>query len=234
MAGRDLAELARRLEHHFGDVGLLERAMTHRSWCAEHPGWVSNERLEFLGDAVLGWVVADTVFRQFADLPEGRLTDLRKAVVNAHALAEVARALGVGDFLLLGRGEDAAGGRQKDSILCDAMEAAIGAVYLDGGSDAAAHLVRRLVGEALDHAAERLDHLDHKTRLQELLAQRSSAPPRYDVSSDGPDHDRWFSATVLVDDTVMGRGEGSSKKRAEQAAAAEACRVVDTVADADA
>lgn len=222
MAGRDLAELARRLGHEFRDPTLLQQALAHRSWCAEHPGQVSNERLEFLGDAVLGWVVADICYHRYADLAEGRLTDLRKAVVNAGALAAMGRELGLGDFLLLGRGEHAAGGRRKESIVSDALEAVIGAVYLDGGVPAATALVRRLVDDALERVVDRLDHLDHKTRLQELLAQRSGDMPRYLVRSEGPDHDQHFFAAVMVGEVVMGEGQGPSKKRAEQAAAAQA------------
>lgn len=227
MASADLADLAARLGHRFSNTSLLERAMTHRSWCAEHPGEESNERLEFLGDAVLGWVVADLAYHRFADLPEGRMTDLRKAVVSARALAGLARVLDLGSFLRLGRGEDAAGGRDKDSILSDSLEAALGAVYLDGGTEAAAALVHRLVTAALDDAAANLDQLDHKSRLQERVAQNSSNVPVYDVTSVGPDHDKWFSAVVMVGECVVGRGEGPSKKRAEQAAAAEACRHLD-------
>ena len=128
--------LAARIGYQFADPELLARSMAHRSWCAEHPGTISNERLEFLGDAVLGWVVADLAFRRFAELPEGALTGVRKGVVNALALADVAEELDLGSFLLLGRGEDAAGGREKPSILSDALEAVFGAVYVDGGPPA--------------------------------------------------------------------------------------------------
>ena len=146
--------------------------MAHRSWCAEHPGTVSNERLEFLGDAILGWVVADLAFRRFSDLPEGALTGVRKGVVNALALADVAEDLGLGSFLLLGRGEDAAGGREKPSILSDALEAVFGAVYVDGGPDVAYGVIERLIGPRLAETAAHLDHLDHKSRLQEAVGRR--------------------------------------------------------------
>jgi ribonuclease-3 len=142
--------------------------------------------------------------------------------VNAGALAGMAHDLGLGEFLMLGRGEDAAGGRHKESIVSDALEAVIGAVYLDGGAEAASTLVRRLVDDELERVVDRLDHLDHKTRLQELLAQRSGAVPRYLVRSEGPDHDQRFFAVVMVSDDVLGEGQGPSKKRAEQAAAAQA------------
>src|SRR5918995_1470474 len=143
----------------------------------EDPGELSNERMEFLGDAVLGWVVADLAFRRFAELPEGALTGVRKGVVNALALAEVAEQLDLGAFLLLGRGEDAAGGREKPSILSDALEAVLGAVYVDGGPEQAYALVERLIGPRLAATAEHLDHLDHKSRLQEQVATEGGAPP---------------------------------------------------------
>jgi ribonuclease III len=208
--------------YRFSDPTLLRRAMAHRSWVAETSGELSNERLEFLGDAVLGWVVADLVYQRFADLPEGALTDLRKSVVNAGALAELAGDLGLGDHLLLGKGEDAAGGRSKPSILSDAFEAVLGAVYIDGGSAAAYEFVERLVGPRLVLAAGSLDRLDHKSGLQELAARLGFGPPDYRVEWEGPDHARRFSASVLVDGRVVGQGTGGSKKVAEQAAAAAA------------
>ncbi len=219
----DLASLQDRIGHEFADLSLLRRAMCHRSWVAEAPGVeVSNERLEFLGDAVLGWVVADLVFRNYADLAEGALTDLRKSVVNANALAAVANDLELGEYLLLGRGEDAAGGRRKTSILSDAMEAVLGAVYLDGGRDAAFDAVERLFEPRLDAAVDSLHRLDYKSALQELLAREGRPGPDYKVTSTGPDHDKTFTAKVLVAKQLLGRGEGRSKKSAEQAAAAAA------------
>lgn len=194
--------------------------MCHRSWVAEHEGEVSNERLEFLGDAVLGWVVADLVFGHFSELAEGALTDLRKSVVNANALAEVAAELHVGEHLLLGKGEDAAGGREKVSILSDAMEAVLGAVYLDGGRDVAFALVERLFLSRLEEAVGSLDRLDFKSALQEVLARHGRPSPDYRVRSTGPDHDKLFFAAVVVGSEELGRGEGRSKKSAEQAAAA--------------
>ncbi len=169
--------------------------MAHRSWCAEHPGTLSNERLEFLGDAILGWVVADLAFRRFADLPEGALTGVRKGVVNALALAEVAEELGLGEFLLLGRGEDAAGGREKPSILSDALEAVFGAVYVDGGPGRAYEVIERVIGPRLAETAGHLDHLDHKSRLQEAAASDGTGPPEYVTRAEGPDHAKRFYAT---------------------------------------
>ena len=185
-------------------------------------GEESNERLEFLGDAVLGWIVAELAYRQHADLAEGKLTDLRKSVVNATALAEVATELGIGPFLLLGKGEAAAGGRAKPSILSDAFEAVLGAVYLDGGAAAASALVERLFLHRMSAAAQRLDRLDYKTVLQELTARLHDVAPVYVLSDTGPDHEKRFFATVIVAGEAVGKGEGRSKKLAEQAAAEQA------------
>lgn len=206
--------------------------MAHRSWCAEHPGALSNERLEFLGDAILGWVVADLAFRRFSELPEGDLTGVRKGVVNALALAAVAEELDLGSFLLLGRGEDAAGGREKPSILSDALEAVFGAVYVDGGPSEAYALIERLIGPRLASTAEHLDHLDNKSRLQELLATDAGRGPEYVTRAEGPDHAKRFFAAVLADGVVIGEGTGRSKKAAEQAAAMAACAHLDAVAPA--
>lgn len=182
----------------------------------------SNERLEFLGDAVLGWVVADLAYRDHGDLTEGKLTDLRKSVVNASALAEVALEIQLGPCLLLGKGEDAAGGRSKPSILSDALEAVLGAVYLDGGAPAAFALIERLLTDRMVLAAQRLDRLDYKTVLQELTARLHDTAPVYVLSDTGPDHDKRFSATVIVAGHTVGIGAGRSKKAAEQAAAEQA------------
>jgi len=217
-----LETLSRRLGYEFNDLALLRRALAHRSWCAEVGGLPSNERLEFLGDAVLGWVVAEIAYRRHGDLPEGKLTDLRKSVVNAIALAEVAESIGLGEHLLLGKGEDAAGGRRKSSILSDALEAVLGAVYLDGGVDAAKALIERLFSGRLETAAGQLDRLDHKTVLQELTARLYDTAPVYLLTETGPDHSKTFTATVLVDGIALGVGEGKSKKLAEQQAASEA------------
>ena len=196
--------------------------MSHRSWVAESDDDHSNERLEFLGDAVLGWVIADLVFDRYADLAEGALTDLRKSVVNANTLAEVAAELHIGDHLLLGRGEDAANGREKVSILSDAMEAVLGAVYLDGGSTAAFDLIERLFVHRLERAISMLDRLDYKSAVQEVLAQQTKPGPDYVVRSTGPDHDKTFFARLFVAKQLLGEGEGRSKKAAEQAAASAA------------
>ena len=179
----------------------------------------SNERLEFLGDAVLGLVVTDHVFRTYPDLPEGELAKVRASVVNAAVLADVAAELDLGSWLLLGKGEDASGGREKPSILADAMEALIGAIYLDGGWEAASELVLRLLGDRIAEAASGPGGQDYKTRLQELAARAYDQLPRYHVEDEGPDHAKHFFATVYVGGQQRGTGEGRSKKQAEQAAA---------------
>jgi ribonuclease III len=221
-----LASFSGRLGYQFHDHELLRRAVAHRSWCAEHPEDLSNERLEFLGDAVLGWVIADIVYRAHQDQPEGKLTDLRKKVVNASALAELAAGIDLGAVILLGKGEAAAGGARKPSILSDALEAVIGAVYLDGGVVAASGLIERLFTEALSQAAATIDQADHKTALQELTARIFDVAPVYVVSHSGPDHARQFIANVLVAAELVGTGEGPSKKLAEQRAAEQALAVV--------
>ena len=197
----------------------LEGALVHRSYCAEHPDAVSNERLEFLGDAVLGLAVTDHVYATYPDLPEGELAKLRASVVNAEVLAEVAVHVGVGPALALGKGEDASGGRTKPSILADAMEAVIAAVYLDGGWDAARALVLRLLGERIEEGAEGPGGSDFKTRLQEYSTRQFEQLPRYQVKAEGPDHSKRFFATVTIRGTGYGEGQGRSKKQAEQAAA---------------
>lgn len=223
----DLSQLSARLGYAFTNISLLETAMHHRSWNAENDGGESNERLEFLGDAVLGWVVADIVYSQHSDLPEGKLTDLRKSVVNANALAEVAVDLGIGEHLMLGKGEDAAGGREKTSILSDALEAVIGAVYIDAGPQTTHDVVSALMGKRIVDAVGGLDRLDAKTRLQEL-ASKLEAHIHYKVEDEGPDHDKMFFATVFVGDRELGYGEGKSKKAAEQIAAEIACDVLNS------
>ncbi|MFP5254987.1 MAG: ribonuclease III [Acidimicrobiia bacterium] len=201
-------------------MDLLAPALVHRSWCAENPGHPSNERLEFLGDSVLGVIVTDHLYRAHPELDEGALTDLRKTVVNSVTLAEVAHALGVGEHLLLGKGEELSGGREKPSILADAMEAIIGATYLANGMEGAADLVLGIMAGRL--ASARLDGADHKSRLQELAAHRFASAPRYEVEATGPDHARTFYVTVTIDGEARGTGVGRSKKQAEQAAARDA------------
>jgi len=204
------------------DRGLLVRALTHRSYAYEHGNLPTNERLEFLGDAVLGLVVTDALFRRHPDLPEGQLAKLRAAVVNMRALAQVARGLRVGEYILLGRGEESSGGRDKSSILADTLEALIGAVYLEHGIVAGSALVHRLVDGLLDASAELGAGLDWKTSLQELTATHGLGVPEYSVEEEGPDHAKTFHATVRVGGRIRGQGSGRSKKEAEQQAAATA------------
>jgi len=210
----------------FDDPALLVQALSHRSWCAEAGGVPSNERLEFLGDAVLGLVVAEHTFRTYPGLPEGSLAKVRAAVVNTNVLAEVASELELGKMVLLGRGEDASGGRLKASILANSVEALIGAVYLDQGWDAAAALVLRWLGARIAEAAAGPGAEDFKTRLQELVIRRAGELPRYEVDGAGPDHARRYTAAVFVGGSAAGFGEGRSKKDAEQAAARQAWEVL--------
>jgi len=198
---------------------LLERALTHRSFAYENGGLPTNERLEFLGDAVLGLVVTDALFRGYPDLPEGHLAKLRAAVVNMRALAGVARGLHLGDYVRLGRGEEGTGGRDKSSILADTLEAVIGAVYIERGLDEASALVHRLFDPVIAHSARLGAGLDWKTSLQELTAAGVLGVPEYHVDESGPDHQKSFRALVRVGGRVYGSGEGRSKKEAEQQAA---------------
>ena len=202
---------------------LLSRALTHRSYAFENGGLPTNERLEFLGDAVLGLAVTDVLYRRHPELPEGQLAKSRSGVVSAVALAEVAADLGLGDALLLGRGEELTGGRAKASILADALEAVIGAVYLEHGFGVAASVVLRLVGPRLESAVARRAGTDWKTDLQELAAATGRPAPVYEVTGSGPDHARHYEAAVRLGESVVGRGSGASKKHAEQNAAEQAC-----------
>ena len=214
--------LAERLQHRFDDWSLLHQALSHRSWCAENDGSPSNERLEFLGDAVLGLVVAGHCYAAYPVFAEGQLAKVRSAVVNARVLARVAEGLDVGPVLLLGKGEESSGGRTKSSLLADATEALIGAVYLDAGWEPARALVLRLLGERIERAAAEPDDFDHKSRLQEATVRRGEGVPQYVVEASGPDHGRRYRAEVFVAGTRRGAGEGTSKKDAEQAASADA------------
>jgi ribonuclease III len=209
--------------------GLLGLALTHRSFAYENGGLPTNERLEFLGDSVLGLVVTDELYRSQPTLPEGQLAKLRASVVNMTSLAGVARRLGeggIGPHLLLGRGEEATGGREKDSILADALEALIGAIHLGCGLDSAAAIVHRLFDPLLVEAATRGAGLDWKTSLQELGSERGLGAPSYLVEDEGPDHAKVFTADVVLAGTVHGRGTGRTKKAAEQEAAEVAWRAL--------
>lgn len=215
---RDLAAFQSRLGIEV-DPELLTRALTHRSHSYENGGSPTNERLEFLGDSVLGLVVTDTLYRRHPDLPEGQLAKLRAAVVNMRALAGVARSLRIGECLLLGRGETTSGGADKSSILADTLEALIGAVYEQHGIEVAAAFVHRLVDDLLDTSAAKGAGLDWKTSLQERTAELSLGVPEYQVSEEGPDHAKLFHAVTLIRGEELGVGSGRSKKEAEQLAA---------------
>lgn len=207
------------------DAELLELALTHRSYAYEHGAIPHNERLEFLGDSVLGQAVTVMLFTSHPDLDEGELAKRRASVVSTVALAEVARGIDLGSHLLLGRGEEQTGGRDKDSILADTMEAVIGATYLSAGPEAATELVLRLTEPLLADPERYGAAMDPKTSLQELAARTGATPPQYSVEASGPDHDRRFTATVAVGDVRM-TGTGSSKKTAEMAAALSAWRLL--------
>jgi ribonuclease-3 len=214
--------LERALRVRFRDQDLRTQSLTHRSYAFEQDSDVTNERLEFLGDAVLGLVVTDIAYRRFPELPEGDLAKLRAATVNMMTLADVARDLRLGDELLLGRGEELSGGRDKTSILADAMEAVLGAVYLDRGLRDATAVIERLFWPRMAAYARGEGERDYKTGLQELAAQEIGTVPQYRVREDGPDHAKEFTATVFIAGRRYGAGEGRSKKEAEQRAAREA------------
>lgn len=198
----------------------LALAIVHRSYSYENGRIPTNERLEFLGDSVLGVVVTDYLYRTFTDMPEGQLAKMRSAIVNAQSLAVVAEQFDLGDYLLLGRGEQSTGGRHKVSILADAMEAVIGAIYLDGGMDGAREFILRTFADLIESVSTLGAGLDWKTSLQELAAELEMGPPVYTVTGEGPDHDRVFTATVVLAGTSYGSGTGRTKKQAEQLAAA--------------
>jgi ribonuclease-3 len=209
------------------DAALLRRALTHRSYAYENGGLPTNERLEFLGDAVLGLVITSSLYHNHPDLAEGQLAKLRASVVNMRALAEVARSMGpdgLGPFLLVGKGEEATGGRDKPSILADTLEALLGAVYLQHGTDIAGQVVHKLFDPLLAESAARGAGLDWKTSLQELTAERSLGVPEYRVDEEGPDHAKTFTAWVIVAANRYGGVTGASKKEAEQRAAEAAWR----------
>ncbi len=221
-ASEDPRALDRVLGGRFRDGALLETALTHRSFAFENGLPVNNERLEFLGDAVLGIVVTDMAFREFPEMPEGELAKLRAAIVNMGALADVARDLGVGRFVLLGKGEEMSGGRNKSSILADALEALLGAIYLDRGLDAATDLIVRVFRPRMIAYVRGEGERDYKTILQELASSEMHALPDYRISERGPDHEKEFTATVHLAGERWGSGIGRSKKEAEQQAAHEA------------
>ena len=208
------------------DPELLQLALTHRSFAYENGNLPTNERLEFLGDSVLGVVITETLYVTHPDLSEGRLAKLRAAVVNARALAEVARTIGLGHHVHLGKGEESTGGRDKASILSDTVEALIGAIYLSGGFENAARTVHLLFDPMMEAAAAMGAGLDWKTSLQELSALHGLGVPEYVIEDEGPDHMKTFTARVRVEGRLHGHGVGRSKKEAEQQAAESAYRTL--------
>ena len=201
------------------DEQLLEIALTHRSFAYESGGLPTYERLEFLGDSVLGLIVTSELYQRYQDLPESRLSPLRSGIVNTTALAEVARTLGLGSHIKIGKGEESSGGRSKASILADSLEALFGALYVDKGFEGARNIILPLISPLISSALEKGAGLDGKTALQELVAERNLGVPEYVVTDSGPDHDKNFVAQVRVRGEVVGRGEGKSKREAEQIAA---------------
>ena len=215
-----IKELENAIGYRFHNISLLQNALAHSSYANErwHNSLMSNERLEFLGDSILGMVVADYLYRNFADRPEGELTRMRADMVCEKALAQVANQIGLGAHLLLGRGEEQGGGRGRNSILADAVESVIAACYLDGGMDAAKAFISRFV--LVNVPVARLSNADYKTALQELVQKKRNQVLTYTmVGESGPDHDKCFEVELTLNGQVVGRGVGSSKKRAEQDAA---------------
>lgn len=223
--GRRLDALIERLGVSVSEP-LLSQALTHRSYAFEQGGLPTNERLEFLGDSVLGVAVTDALYRRYPDEPEGQLAKSRSGIVSAIALAEVARELDLGACLLLGNGEELTGGRDKASILADSLEAVLGAVYLEHGFVVAYSLVMRLMSPRLDDATSPASGSDWKTCLQEHAATLHLGAPEYRVVGSGPDHSRHYHAEVVLDSVVRGTGRGRSKKQAEQRAAEQACQAL--------
>jgi ribonuclease-3 len=218
-----LSDLQQRIEYTFKDAVLLERALTHKSYANENKVPYHNERMEFLGDAVLSLVISEYLMKACPDSTEGDLSRLRAAVVSEPALAAISRGIGLGDYLLLGKGEDQTGGRNKDSLLADCLEALIAAVYLDAGKDAAEALVIRLFEEVIKKTGTSGNSLDYKTKLQELCQEQLKQLPEYRIVSEtGPDHQKQFAMEVWFKGQLSGQGTGKSKKEAEQQAAKEA------------
>jgi ribonuclease-3 len=224
--GGSVIKLASRLAAFAVPPELLRQALSHRSFCAETPTQPSNERLELLGDAVLGLVITDYLYASFPELPEGDLARVRAAVVSTLALAPVAEALGIGPALLLGKGEESSGGREKASILADCVEAVIGAVYLSAGVEGARTLVLDLLGAHVMEVAQSARLGDPKNRLQEIAVQMLLGPPSYSVQERGPDHAKQFTAEAVVSGERLGTGVGRSKKDAERHAAEVALAVL--------
>jgi ribonuclease-3 len=207
---------------------LLELAFTHRSYAYESGSKETNERLEFLGDSVLGLIVTEELYKRYPDFDESRLSPLRSGVVNMRALADIARGLQLGQYIRLGKGEEVTNGRDKNSLLADALEALIGAIYMQFGFAQCTEIVRKLITPTMDSAVARGAGLDGKTALQELAASLGKGAPEYIVSEEGPDHDKNFTAVAMLSGQVMSEGTGKSKREAEQVAARAAYEALKT------
>jgi ribonuclease-3 len=207
---------------------LITLALTHRSFAYESGGLPTNERLEFLGDSVIGLVITEELYRRFPEMDESRLSPLRSGVVSTRALADVARRLRLGESLRLGKGEEVTGGRDKSSILADSLEALFGAIYVEYGLDGAKRAIISMMSDAIDHSLSRGVMLDGKTALQELLAARGLGAPDYEIAESGPDHAKEFLATAIVAGERVSQGRGRSKREAEQEAAGLAYEVLAT------
>ena len=227
----DLDALQQTLGISFNDLSLLEEALVHSSYINENPSLApaSNERLEFLGDAVLGLIVAERLYQDFPHADEGEMTRLRAALIRRDTLARIARAIGLGGYLYLGKGEEASGGQRKPANLAGALEAVIAAIFLDQGSAITKDFILRLLNPELQKAVSQGAGVGHKSRLQELIQAREQQTPVYRVVEEiGPDHDKWFTVEVMVGDTVLGRGSGKGKKAAETEAARSALKQLST------
>lgn len=225
MNNKNLVEFEKIIEYKFKDNSLLRLALTHSSFANEHKLGKNeyNERLEFLGDAALDLIVSRHIYKKFPELPEGELSKLRASVVCEGSLAKKAREICLGDFLLLGKGEEITGGRSRESVLADAFEAVIGAIYLDGGMECAEKYVERLMTDVVENLKSDYRFMDCKTRLQEIIQKISKEPISYAiVNEEGPDHNKTFEAQVCHEGRVLGTGKGRSKKEAEQSAASDA------------
>jgi len=227
----DLTALQQTLGVSFNDLSLLEQALVHSSYINERPGFAptSNERLEFLGDAILGFIVAEELYQRFPQFSEGEMTKLRSSLVCRDTLSRIARAISLGNYLYLGRGEEVSGGRHKPANLVGALEAVIAAIFLDQGSTTTRDFVLRSLNKELDRVLSQGVEADYKSQLQELIQSRQQQTPTYNViEAGGPDHDRTFTVEVRLGDTVLGRGAGKSKKVAEAEAARSALAQLST------
>ena len=229
-----LRDLEKRLTYRFRDISILETALTHRSFANENPQLAisDNERLEFLGDAVLGLCVSDLLIKKYTDLSEGTLSKIRAAIVNEKPLAELAQRLDIGSCLLLGRGEDISGGRTKDSLLANALEAVIAAIYLDSGFAKTKMLIKKLIGPLLNDDNLRSQYFDYKTALQEFCQKKYKTTPLYTIiDSSGPDHAKMFEVKLTIADKIVHIGGGKSKKEAEKQAAQKAWEILQNEKD---